>query len=106
MSISFVCMRTYIQTKVHYVTTNDVKATEFYGNVLKPCNVMAIKRMRIQCVPGTLFPSLLRLGTRLILTSMEADDQVDSVDSIEDYTTTWTNLIDRGGLDHIKDEVT
>ena len=40
-----------------------------------------------------------------ILTSMEADDQMDSVDSIEDYTTMWTNLIDRGGLYHIKAEV-
>ena len=40
-----------------------------------------------------------------VLTSMEADDQVDSVDSIEDYTTMWTNLIDRGGLYHIKDSV-
>ena len=42
-----------------------------------------------------------------VLSSMEADDQVhvDGVDSVEDYSTMWTNLIDRGGLYHIKDEV-
>ena len=40
-----------------------------------------------------------------ILTSMEADHQEDNVDSIEDYSTMWTSLIDRGGLYHIKDEV-
>ena len=40
-----------------------------------------------------------------ILTSMEADHQEENVDSIEDYSTMWTSLIDRGGLYHIKDEV-
>ena len=65
MSISVACMCTYVQTKVHYVSTNDVKTTEFYGSILKPWNVTAFKHMRIQCVPGALFPSLVRLGTRL-----------------------------------------
>ena len=66
MSTSVVCGRTYVQPKVHYViSTNDVKATEFYGSILKPWNVMVIKRMYMQCVPGALFPSLSRLGTRL-----------------------------------------
>ena len=44
VSISIACVGTYV--------TNDVKATEFYGSILKPWNVTAIKRMRIQCVPG------------------------------------------------------
>ena len=65
MSISVACVHTYVQTKVHYVSTNDNKAMEFYGSILKPWNVTAIKRMPIQCVPGTVFPSLSRLCTRL-----------------------------------------
>ena len=68
MSISVACVRTCVQTKVHYISTNDVKATEFYGSILKPCNVSAIKHMRLQCVPGALFPSLSRLGARLNIT--------------------------------------
>ena len=36
VSISVVCVCTYVQTKVHYVSTNDIKATEFYGSILKP----------------------------------------------------------------------
>lgn len=34
---------------------------------------------------------------------MEADNQAESVDSIEDYTTMWISIIDRVGLYHIKD---
>ena len=36
VSISVACVCTYVKTKVHYVSTNDVKATEFYGGILKP----------------------------------------------------------------------
>ena len=48
---------------------------EFYGSILKPWNVTAIKRMHIQCVPGALFPSLSRLGTRLSFTLSSANLQ-------------------------------
>ena len=65
MSLSVVCVHTYLRSN-HYVSANDVKATEIYGSILKPCNVTAIKRMRIQCVPGALFLSLSRLGARLV----------------------------------------
>lgn len=40
-----------------------------------------------------------------VLSSMEADQQVDDVESIEDYTSTWVDLIDHGGLYQVKDEV-
>ena len=66
VSISVMYIHTYIQTKVQHITTNDVKATEFYRSMLKPWNVMAIKRIRIQCVPGALFPSLSHPSTRLM----------------------------------------
>ena len=39
MSIFVACVGTYVQTKVHYISTNDVKAMEFYGSILKPWNV-------------------------------------------------------------------
>ena len=36
---------------------------------------------------------------------MEADQQLDGVNSIESYTRTWTQMIDRGGLYQVKDDV-
>ena len=42
-----------------------------------------------------------------VLEGMEATDQpdVEQVDSLSDYTTLWSELIDRGGLYHISDKV-
>ena len=40
-----------------------------------------------------------------VLSGMEADQQLDGVDSIESYTRTWTQMIDRGGLYQVKDDV-
>ena len=40
-----------------------------------------------------------------VLKRMTAADQSDTVDSVDDYTRLWSELIDRGGLYHINDEV-
>ena len=40
-----------------------------------------------------------------VLSGMEADQQVDGVDSIESYTRTWTQIIDCGGLYQVKEDV-
>ena len=40
-----------------------------------------------------------------VLTRMKAVNQPGEPDSVLDYTTLWSNLIDRGGLYHISDEV-
>ena len=40
-----------------------------------------------------------------VLSGMEADQQLDGVDSIESYTRTWTQMIDHGGLHQVKDDV-
>ena len=40
-----------------------------------------------------------------VLKRMSAADQSDTVDSVDDYTRLWSELIDRGGLYHINDEV-
>ena len=40
-----------------------------------------------------------------VLASMKADEQDEGVESVEDYTRYWSQLIDRGGLYHISDEV-
>ena len=41
-----------------------------------------------------------------VLSQMKAENQPSGVDSIADYTRLWSELIDRGGLYHIGDEVT
>ena len=38
-----------------------------------------------------------------VLTRMKAVDQSGEPDSVLDYTTLWSNLIDQGGLYHIND---
>ena len=40
-----------------------------------------------------------------VLSRMGANDQSVSVDTFSDYTTLWSELIDRGGLYHVNDEV-
>lgn len=40
-----------------------------------------------------------------ILSAMEASDQPSGVQTILEYTTLWTQMLDRGGLYHVKDEV-
>ena len=40
-----------------------------------------------------------------VLRSMRAEQQPSSVSSVEEYTQVWSDLIDRGGLYHINDEV-
>ena len=40
-----------------------------------------------------------------VLKGMHAENQPESVDSIEQYSTLWSELIDRGGLYHISDKV-
>ena len=40
-----------------------------------------------------------------VLSEMEADQQLDGVDSIESYTRTWTQMIDCGGLYQVKGDV-
>ena len=40
-----------------------------------------------------------------VLQGMSAADQPDSVQCLEDYTRLWSELIDRGGLYRINDEV-
>ena len=40
-----------------------------------------------------------------VLKRMSAADQSDTVDSVDDYTRLWSELIDHGGLYHINDEV-
>ena len=40
-----------------------------------------------------------------VLSGMEADQQLDGVDSIESYTRTWTQMIDHGDLYQVKDDV-
>ena len=40
-----------------------------------------------------------------VLKKMSAADQPDPVESVVDYTRLWSELIDRGGLYHINDEV-
>ena len=40
------------------------------------------------------------------LTQMRASDQPGEPSSLMEYTTLWSELIDRGGLYHISDEVT
>ena len=40
-----------------------------------------------------------------VLKSMEADHQMDGIECVGDYTTEWKELIDRGGLYKVKDEV-
>ena len=40
-----------------------------------------------------------------VLRSMRAEHQPSSVSSVEEYTQVWSDLIDRGGLYHINDEV-
>ena len=41
-----------------------------------------------------------------VLTSMKAKNQPGEPESVLDYTTLWAELIDRGGLYHINDQVT
>ena len=36
---------------------------------------------------------------------MKAADQPEDVNSLSDYTRLWTDLIDRGGLYHVTNEV-
>ena len=40
-----------------------------------------------------------------VLRQMQATDQPGDVDTLSDYTRLWSELIDRGGLYHISDEV-
>ena len=40
-----------------------------------------------------------------VLTKMTADNQPPGVETLDDYTRLWSELIDRGGLYHINDEV-
>ena len=40
-----------------------------------------------------------------VLSGMEADQQLDGVDSIESYTRTWTQMIDHGDLYQVKDDI-
>ena len=40
-----------------------------------------------------------------VLGRMSADNQPESVDSLEDYSRLWSELIDHGGLYHINDQV-
>ena len=40
-----------------------------------------------------------------VLRSMRAEQQPSSVSSVKEYTQVWSDLIDRGGLYHINDEV-
>ena len=40
-----------------------------------------------------------------ILSKMQANQQVQDIKSIDDYTREWSEQIDRGGLYHIKSEV-
>lgn len=40
-----------------------------------------------------------------ILSRMKAEEQPAGVDSLSDYERLWSELTDRGGLYHIKDEV-
>jgi len=40
-----------------------------------------------------------------VLKAMSAEHQPENVESVEDYSTLWSELIDRGGLYHISDQV-
>ncbi len=40
-----------------------------------------------------------------VLSKMKASHQPGDMDSLADYTRTWSNLVDRGGLFHISNEV-
>ena len=41
-----------------------------------------------------------------VLDGMKAEGQIETVESLEDYTRIWVELIDRGGLYRINNEVT